>query len=242
MSHSVTLYCEYDLEGAPLYSVKWYRDGDEFYRYVPKEEPPTRVFPLPGLRVDWLAYSKSEDSVYCRICVLFASKEVGMTSSQSTGQLITAGFSTWKKALERFDIHEACQFQKYATLRCDNFLKTMSGHQEFMDKSLDKAKTKQDEENRRKIKPNINTIILCGRQGIPLRGHKDYGPFDVDAEPQENEGNFRAILRTPIQAGDCDLKSHLATCGLSASYISWNMQSQIIAACGEIIKHKEQQK
>nr|CAI5842470.1 unnamed protein product [Callosobruchus analis] len=114
----------------------------------------------------------------------------------------------------------------------------MSGHQEVIDKSLDKAKTKQAEENRRKIKPIINTIILCGRQGIPLRGHKDYGPFDVDAEPQENEGNFRAILSTCIQAGDCDLKSHLATCGLNASYISWNMQNQIIAACGETIKQK----
>lgn len=50
--HSVTLGCEYDLEDAPLYSVKWYRDNGEFYRYVPKEEPPTRVFPLPGLHVD----------------------------------------------------------------------------------------------------------------------------------------------------------------------------------------------
>lgn len=50
--HSVTLGCEYDLEGAQLYSVKWYRENDEFYRYVPKEEPPTRVFMIQGLRVD----------------------------------------------------------------------------------------------------------------------------------------------------------------------------------------------
>lgn len=50
--HSVTLGCDYDLEDAPLYSVKWYRGLDEFYRYVPKEAPPTRVFPLPGLKVD----------------------------------------------------------------------------------------------------------------------------------------------------------------------------------------------
>lgn len=50
--HSVTLGCEYDLEGAQLYSVKWYRGNDEFYRYVPKEEPPTRVFMIQGLRVD----------------------------------------------------------------------------------------------------------------------------------------------------------------------------------------------
>ncbi|CAH1960110.1 unnamed protein product [Acanthoscelides obtectus] len=52
VGHSVTLCCEYDLEGAALYSVKWYRDEDEFYRYVPKEEPPTRVFPILGLQVD----------------------------------------------------------------------------------------------------------------------------------------------------------------------------------------------
>lgn len=52
VGHSVTLECDYDLEGAPLYSVRWYRDNNEFYRYVPKEAPPTRVFPLPGLHVD----------------------------------------------------------------------------------------------------------------------------------------------------------------------------------------------
>lgn len=50
--HSVTLSCDYDLETAPLYSVKWYHGDVEFYRFVPKEEPPTRVFDLPGINVD----------------------------------------------------------------------------------------------------------------------------------------------------------------------------------------------
>ena len=52
VGHSVTLLCEYDLEDAALYSDKWYKNADEFYRFVPKEAPPTRVFPLPGLHVD----------------------------------------------------------------------------------------------------------------------------------------------------------------------------------------------
>jgi len=50
--HSVTLGCDYDLEDAALYSVKWYRENQEFYRYVPKEEPPFRVFPIQGIQVD----------------------------------------------------------------------------------------------------------------------------------------------------------------------------------------------
>lgn len=46
------LRCSYDLEGAPLYSIRWYRAETEFYRYVPREMPPTLVFPLPGASVD----------------------------------------------------------------------------------------------------------------------------------------------------------------------------------------------
>lgn len=46
------LRCSYDLEGAALYSIRWYRAEDEFYRYVPREMPPTMVFPLPGASVD----------------------------------------------------------------------------------------------------------------------------------------------------------------------------------------------
>ncbi|XP_054268683.1 uncharacterized protein LOC128990628 isoform X2 [Macrosteles quadrilineatus] len=49
---SATLTCRYDLEGDPLYTVKWYKGRQEFFRYVPKELPHTRVFPLPGVNVD----------------------------------------------------------------------------------------------------------------------------------------------------------------------------------------------
>ncbi|XP_014285939.3 uncharacterized protein [Halyomorpha halys] len=49
---NLELDCLYDLEGAPLYSVKFYQGDEEFYRYVPKESPPTRVFPRPKLQVD----------------------------------------------------------------------------------------------------------------------------------------------------------------------------------------------
>lgn len=49
---SVALKCRYDLEGESLYMVKWYKGRREFYRYVPKELPNIRVFPVPAVNVD----------------------------------------------------------------------------------------------------------------------------------------------------------------------------------------------
>ncbi|XP_026685668.1 uncharacterized protein LOC103518308 [Diaphorina citri] len=46
------LECRYDLEGETLYAVKWYKDGNEFYRYLPRETPNIQVFDLPGINVD----------------------------------------------------------------------------------------------------------------------------------------------------------------------------------------------
>jgi len=49
---TATLKCEYDLEGVPLYSIKWYWNDEEFYRYIPKESPPFKSFLVKETEVD----------------------------------------------------------------------------------------------------------------------------------------------------------------------------------------------
>ena len=50
---SVPLFCNYDLEGANLFMVKWFKGTHEFYRYRPGESrEPTKVFLVPNLNVD----------------------------------------------------------------------------------------------------------------------------------------------------------------------------------------------
>ena len=49
---SVMLFCHYDLEGAPLYTMQWYLGEHEFYRYVPKKLPPKISHPVPGIEID----------------------------------------------------------------------------------------------------------------------------------------------------------------------------------------------
>ena len=40
------------MEGDTLYSVKWYRNEQEFFRYVPNDRPKLQIFPQEGIRVE----------------------------------------------------------------------------------------------------------------------------------------------------------------------------------------------
>ena len=35
LGEMASLHCLYDMEGEELYSVKWYKNGHEFFRYIP---------------------------------------------------------------------------------------------------------------------------------------------------------------------------------------------------------------
>ena len=47
------LRCNYDLEGDNLYSVKWYYNQKEFYRFIPSDNPKVTIFNHhPGVNVN----------------------------------------------------------------------------------------------------------------------------------------------------------------------------------------------
>ena len=56
-----------------------------------------------------------------------------------------------------------------------------------------------------------------------------------DGDPAVNDGNFRALLRFRIDAGDLAQKEHLEPCMRNATYIIPKIQNEIIATCGDII-------
>lgn len=63
---TAVLECLYELEGfEKLYTVKWYRENEEFYRYVPKYDPPQISYRVEGIRVDVSVFTKC-----CLMCVV----------------------------------------------------------------------------------------------------------------------------------------------------------------------------
>ncbi|XP_015116818.1 uncharacterized protein LOC107040990 [Diachasma alloeum] len=46
------LVCSYDLESEKLYSVSWYKDNEEFYKYVPSSDRSQHSYQVEGVEVD----------------------------------------------------------------------------------------------------------------------------------------------------------------------------------------------
>lgn len=49
---TVTLSCHYDLEGSSLYTIQWFLEDHEFYKYLPERVPPYSTFEVDGIHVN----------------------------------------------------------------------------------------------------------------------------------------------------------------------------------------------
>lgn len=90
-----TFICSYELDGTPLYSVKFYRGIHEFYRYSPSELPTSKIFPFPGFNVDvspsFLLY------LYCNFYFIFRTVQI---SELATCTHIKKSVCWWKSQNE----------------------------------------------------------------------------------------------------------------------------------------------
>ena len=66
--------------------------------------------------------------------------------------------------------------------------------------------------NRQKILSILKVIVFCGKQMIPLRGHREQARTSI------NPGNFRALLDFRVDAGDVVLADHFKTAPQNAQY------------------------
>jgi hypothetical protein len=106
-------------------------------------------------------------------------------------------------------------------------MRSSSGCKDDVRNLLSTARNEAVECNRRRLASIVETILFYGRQNLPLRGHRDSGPIDV-AEPFENDGNFQALLRLRISAGDKVLEDHSLQLAKNAQYTSPKIQNEIL--------------
>lgn len=125
----------------------------------------------------WLCYSPSEDGAYCLSCVLFGDRFPGKAGKIQ--KLFSEPLCRWSGAAFTFKRHaghgtggemglHACTFPILTSL-----LSQMSGAVQPIEVILDANLKKEIEENRMKLAPIIDSVVFCGRLGLPLRGDRD---------------------------------------------------------------------
>lgn len=185
------------------------------------------------VRYPWLNYSKQEDGGYCLPCVMFYTSK---NFRAQAGVLVSYALTDFKHAIDSLQKHEQKEYHKEAVVKIETFVKVMSGQHDSVSIQINNAAKELVARNRKTLQSIFETIILCGRQNISLRGHRDAG---TDLERAcEGHGNFLALLHFRISSGDTLLKEHLTTAPKNATYISPDIQNQVIQVLGDHILHK----
>ncbi|CAH1968929.1 unnamed protein product [Acanthoscelides obtectus] len=141
-------------------------------------------------RYSWLVYSNLMQGALCKVCVLLG-KTQGGRGHQELGAFVSKPFINWKKALESFDHHADTKYHKFAVEQAANFARIMEGKTLDVTECLNVENNKIAEENRKRLKAIVETIILCGRQAIALRGSHDSGEIGIN-EPEHNDAQALA--------------------------------------------------
>ena len=91
------------------------------------------------------------------------------------------------------------------------------------------------EDNLAVVQSLFRIILLCGKQGLPLRGHPDDCiVWEGKDENTENEGNFLELVRFRVET-DEKLRKHLENSPKNAQYTSKAIQNELINIIGSHI-------
>jgi len=99
----------------------------------------------------------------------------------------------------------------------DNFVQTDAYKSRDVLNALNSSRQKAVEENRNRLSHITRTIEFCGRQEIPLRGHRDAGAFSLN-ETDCNDGVSKAALRLGVEAADKQTSGLFSKALRSVSY------------------------
>lgn len=127
-------------------------------------------------RYDWLTYSYSLELLFCVPCFL-----MGGTIPKKS-KLATEGLQPSKSITSKLKEHALSKNHKNSIDDFQNLQHAVIDPKKSIDVTVNKIMENQIKRNRSLIKPIIATIIVLGKQNIPLRGHRDDSKYYLSNE------------------------------------------------------------
>ena len=140
-------------------------------------------------------------------------------------------------ALKRLHAHHGkSPVHREATNRSIDFKARIEKKSTPIDLQFNKIKKEQIEENRKRLKFIVEAVILCGRQNIALRCHRDDTKDQLAGEV--NPGSFIEILKYGVRCAGILFEDFVKNMPANAHYRSKTIQNQIIEICGELLTNE----
>ena len=139
----------------------------------------------------WLHYSRHVDGVFCLACVFFAPDKA---SGQILGQFVTTPFKSCIKMSEKATTHAKKDYHLFAMTKMNEYLSRYENPSQTVNTLLDNESRRIVENNRKVVESLLKIVLLCGKQGLALRGHRD-DKLNWEDKCSFNEGNFIQLVR-----------------------------------------------
>jgi len=175
----------------------------------------------------WLGYTCKLDGCLCLPCCLFGS------DSSMGKKFVEKPYSNWTALNQKLKLHSTCPTHVRCSLAMKSFKDAHTGTQPTIDTAMSKNRQEQFDLNCKRLDAIIDCIVLCGKQNIALRGHRDAN----NQAQTSNPGNFKAILEFRA-LGDEILQKHLTNGPKNAQYTCPETQNEIISICKHLIWEK----
>lgn len=153
---------------------------------------------------------------------------MGTGRSENTFRL--SGFRDWKHAIGKKGVisaHDSCSTHKQAMSSWNEYTLNSERHTSVAHR-LDSARAQVIKSNRHYIKTIAEVILLCAKQELALRGHKE-------SSKSLTRGNFLEILSL-VAHHDPIIKEKLQEGPQNAKYTSPEIQNSLLEVLGGITR------
>ena len=157
---------------------------------------------------------------------MFAPESVG---GHALGQFVSLPFKTCRKMFEKANAHGKLDYHLKLLAKMSKFLARYENPSQAIDTLLVSEAQKRMEDNERVLTSLFKVVLLCGRQGIAFRGHRDdcLNWEVADKDISFNQGNFIELVRFRAETDEV-LSHHLQHSPRNARYTSKTIQNELI--------------
>jgi len=180
-------------------------------------------------KYNWLEYSIERDACFCYPCHLFGSQ--GSTFSSRPEPVFTSvGFRNWKHATGKtgaLQVHSNCYSHKQAVIAWEQY-KVNAKHGTLLPDQMGSSRDAVISKNRHYLRSVAEVLLLCSRQEIALRGHRE-------SVESQNRGNFLELLAL-VAKHDPIVQERISQGPRNATYTSPAIQNDILRTMAGMVQ------